>query len=76
MSSFAFPARIADRHEAARPDAPFRRKQQQGRGELVERFDPDHAMALEQSVVGKIAARERAHMGQRRGSRRLGTPRP
>ena len=31
-------------------------------------------MALEQSVVGKIAARERAHMGQRRRSRRLGTP--
>ena len=68
----AFPAGIADRHEPARPGAPFRRKQQQGRGELVERLDPDHAVALEQSVVGEIAARERACMGKRRGSRRLG----
>ena len=67
---FALAAGIADRDKAASYGAALGGEQQQRRGEFVERLDPDHAIAIEQGVIGKVAAGERAGMRQRRGARR------
>ena len=62
---FAFAARIADRDEAARRGAAPGGEEQQGSGELIERLDADDAVAIEQRVIGEIAARQRAGVSER-----------
>ena len=68
----ALAARVVDRDERSGACAAAGREQKQRAGELVERLDADDAIAVEQRLVGKIAARHCAGVRERRGGGGLG----
>ena len=69
---FAFAAGVVNRNERPGTRAAAGGEKQQRARELVERLDADDTVAIEQRVVGEIAAGHRARMRQRGGSGGLG----
>ena len=70
----ALAAGIVDRDERSGAGPAAGREEEQRARELVERLDADHAVTVEQRLVGEIAAGHRAGVGERRRGGGLGAP--